>query len=233
MIPNPVAMSTPTSLYYPRQQDQMEALSPIAYCRLPDYMVNNKVRSPQLTHRRNQLSRPSIHSYLNSPQEVQQSPVMASANMPSVSLKARLMSAIGINPYSSMPPGLVNAGQNICFLNCLLQCLAYTPAILDCLRHDLQQLEREKKNGVGYELLLALTDLLNALNVKPGSSDVLVLDAVKLRILLSAETGSVIEQPSKSGTVTKRQLQQDCSEVLMWILDKLHQILNRSKQPGM
>ena len=203
---NPVAMSTPTSSDFPRGNNKMsannmEALSPIAYCRVPDYMMNNNMkRTPTLSQRRGgpSLARPGIHSYMNKSNNNDRSPNNQSPNsenLQSLSLKARLMSAIGMNPFSSTPPGLVNAGQNICFLNSILQCLAYTPSLLDCLRHDLDPSKDTKNSTQKVDLLGSLIDTLQTLSTKPGSSDVTVLDPVNLRTILSALPGSVIQHP--------------------------------------
>jgi hypothetical protein len=62
-------------------------------------------------------------------QELVRRPIHPSNKSISSKLKATFMSAIGMGPSSPHPPGLQNNGQNACFMNAVLQCLAHTPSL--------------------------------------------------------------------------------------------------------
>lgn len=140
-------------------------------------------------------------------------------------LKATFMTAIGMGPQSPGPPGLQNNGQNLCFINSVLQCLAYSPTLLDSLIHDSKQDLPANLDGE-RALLGATIDTLRGLNTDPHTWDPAgsaPLTTVELRRVASQlPQQSLVLDPDRD----IKQGQQDAAEFLMWLLDALHRSLN-------
>ena len=64
-------------------------------------------------------------------------------------------------------PGLPNAGQQVCFLNALMQCLAHVPALADCLARDCLTLCCTQHEA---DLVITVANLLQALSAAPDDS---------------------------------------------------------------
>ena len=196
--------------------------SPSVYSRVPDYVFSNsrrhnhhgQVPSPgyvPLMPRGAELTRKPLpgRSYLASPPN-QRVP-------PPTTFRSKVMSVLGLNPYSDKPPGLKNSGQNVCFLNSVLQCLSHSPGLLQCLTFDSERLRCSNNEAA---LVTSLTELVQELTSKPGTSEVSVLDPSSVRMAASSLPGSMVTHP------TQAQQQQDVSEFLMWLLHTLHNSLN-------
>ncbi len=186
--------------------------------RVPEYVFNSArrpMRGPSPGHlphfpRGQELARRPLpgRSYLASPLHQQ---------APTSSIRSRVMSALGMNPYSDTPPGLNNSGQNVCFLNSILQCLSHSPGLLQCLTLDSEQLRCSNPEAA---LVTSLAEMVQALTAKPGTSEVSVLDPIPVRRAASSLSGSMVTHPSQ------QQQQQDVAEFLMWLLQVLHNALN-------
>ncbi|KAL9230889.1 hypothetical protein vseg_006182 [Gypsophila vaccaria] len=111
--------------------------------------------------------------------------------------------------------GLVNLG-NTCFMNSAIQCLAHTPGLVDYFLGDFKkEINYENPLGMNGELALAFGDLVRKLWVPAGMPI-----APKL-FKLTLENFA----PQFSGYN-----QHDSQELLAFLLDGLHEDLNRVKQ---
>lgn len=152
-------------------------------------------------------------------------------------LKATIMNAFGMGQASPGPPGLQNNGQNLCFINAVLQCLAHSPALSSTLAEDVTKMASSVSKPERL-LVSSVVDILQGLNSDPqeweatGSSS---LSIGELRKAASQLNRSLVLDPQ--GGV--KQGQQDSAEFLMWVLDALHRALNvqhgnfrKDSQPG-
>lgn len=130
------------------------------------------------------------------------------------SLKSRLMSALGTQPLRTVPPGLINNGQNICFMNSVLQCLCHSPDLVEGLLQVCQT------NPQVSPLVRSLTDILHGLDAKPGSYGEAYIDTTHFRHIASDIGSSMIAAPGSW------QHQQDAGEFIMWLLQHAHSGLN-------
>ncbi|XP_015946297.1 ubiquitin carboxyl-terminal hydrolase 8 [Arachis duranensis] len=111
--------------------------------------------------------------------------------------------------------GLQNLG-NTCFMNSAIQCLAHTPKLVDFFLGDYRkEINYENPLGMNGELALAFGDLLRMLWV-PGARPV-VPEMFKTKLANFA--------PQFSGYS-----QHDSQELLAFLLDGLHEDLNRVKR---
>lgn len=111
--------------------------------------------------------------------------------------------------------GLHNLG-NTCFMNSAIQCLAHTPKLVDFFLGDYRrEINYENPLGMNGELALSFGDLLRQLWV-PGASP-LAPKMFKMKLANFA--------PQFSGY-----MQHDSQELLAFLLDGLHEDLNRVKR---
>ena len=153
------------------------------------------------------LARPPLHS------QGQQSPKPPQSN----SIKTRVMSALGMKTQSTLPAGLRNNGENICFVNSVLQCLAHCPGLTNGLGMNE---ESPECTPAQVALVTAVTELLQTLSTAPSNSPVTHAD--KVRQAASTLPGTMVAGPKQA------QHQQDAAEFLMWLLDALHSALDVS-----
>ena len=140
----------------------------------------------------------------------------------SSSIKSKFMNVIGFGPSTLKPVGLVNNGQNMCFINSILQCLARGPFLVECLTADAaKELECTVAES---ELLSSLAEVLDILTIDPSSSDYKVFNATRFRKAASVLNASLVTQPGEP------MRQQDVAEFLMWLLSTVHSILNKNRQ---
>ncbi|GFR73676.1 ubiquitin carboxyl-terminal hydrolase 7-like [Elysia marginata] len=140
----------------------------------------------------------------------------------SASIKSKFMNVIGFGPTTLKPVGLINNGQNMCFINSILQCLARGPFLVECLTADAaKELECTVAES---ELLSSLAEVLDILTIDPSSSDYKVFNATRFRKAASVLNPNLVTQPGEPLR------QQDVAEFLMWLLSTVHSILNKNRQ---
>ena len=150
-------------------------------------------------------------------------PVPVSYSATGQSFRSRFASAFGFGGgWSNRPAGLKNEGQNLCFMNSVVQCLSRSP----CLVKDLS---REMKNDIDCSvaesvLLSSLAELLTLCSDKPGKHK--VLDPAAFQEAVSVLNGHLVAPPGE------RQCQQDAAEFVMWLMDTLTSILNKKCSQG-
>lgn len=136
----------------------------------------------------------------------------------SQSLTSKFASALGFGgSWTSKPAGLKNEGQNLCFMNSVVQCLSRSP----CLVKDLS---REMKEDIDCSvaesvLLSSFVELLTVCSDKPGKHK--VLNPAAFKEAVSVLNSHLVAPPGE------RQSQQDAAEFIMWLMDTLMNILNK------
>ncbi|GBG27778.1 Ubiquitin carboxyl-terminal hydrolase, putative [Hondaea fermentalgiana] len=124
-------------------------------------------------------------------------------------------------PGNELGAGLRNLG-NTCFMNAALQCLSHTAPLTDFFVGTLlwqKDVHRENPNGTGGKLAEAFAALLSDLFAESSNKQAINPRAFKNTVSRFA--------PQFSGT-----RQHDCQEFMSYLLDGLHEDLNRvSKKP--
>ncbi|CAL1532087.1 unnamed protein product [Lymnaea stagnalis] len=140
----------------------------------------------------------------------------------SSSIKSKFMNVMGFGQTVPKPVGLVNNGQNMCFINSVIQCLARGPYLVQCLTADAaKELECSVAES---DLLSSLAELLDILTIDPVCSDYKVFNATRFRKAASVLNPSLVSPPGE------QLRQQDAAEFLMWLLATVHNILNKNRQ---
>lgn len=137
----------------------------------------------------------------------------------SYSLKNRFISAFGFSSAPDKPPGLRNEGQNLCFMNSIVQCLARTPNLTQSLC-----IETSKESECSMEESLLLTSVVEIIESCKVKSSAKVLDPIAFRQAASSLPNSIVALP------TQRQAQQDAAEFYMWLMDSLHCLINKNRR---
>jgi len=136
-------------------------------------------------------------------------------------IKDRFMSAFGFSQKSDMPSGIRNDGQNLCFLNCVLQCLSHTPNFVDNLFAAMQQeLDCSETESC---MVTSLVEILSQCQKTSGSG---TLDPSAFRESVATLNGRLVARP------TERQHQQDSAEFFMWLMETLRAALNKKPNSG-
>lgn len=135
------------------------------------------------------------------------------------SLKNKFMSTFGFSVAQNGPPGLRNEGQNLCFMNSILQCLARTPKLTTQLSAEIS---KEAECSVAESVLLnTLVEILNSCLVDNATTS---LDPIAFRQSASTLHSGLVAAPSQ------RQVQQDAAEFFMWLMDTVHTLLNKNRK---
>ena len=123
---------------------------------------------------------------------------------------------------ASTPPGLHNSGDNLCFLNAILQCVANSPGVTESLEYmvQTQQLKCSEKEAA---FINATTKLFAKLCTHRSQVENNAEDTVEFRKVASQLAGSMVTNPADPHN---RQEQQDAAEYLMWMLTVLHSSTN-------
>ena len=138
------------------------------------------------------------------------------------SITSRFMNVIGLGPTVPKPVGLVNNNQNMCFINSVIQCLSRGPYLAQCLTADAaKELECTVAEA---ELLSSLAEVMDILTVDPAASDYKKFEASRFR------AAAAVLNPVLVKGVGEQMEQQDSAEFLMWLLDRVHSILNKNSQ---
>ncbi|XP_041349514.1 uncharacterized protein LOC121368834 [Gigantopelta aegis] len=175
----------------------------------------------RLTRRPLRQENTTAITHISKPQSLLPSASVAASSKPSI--KTKFMTAFGMNAPTNLPPGLRNNGMNLCFMNAVLQSLARTPHLVSCLMVDSRR--DELQCGVAESVLLStLAEVLHQCSLPPGQSSVGVLDPTSFRQAASTLNSSLF------APMGKLQDQQDAAEFLMWLLDKVHTVLNNNKK---
>ncbi|XP_061187890.1 uncharacterized protein LOC133195924 [Saccostrea echinata] len=135
------------------------------------------------------------------------------------SLRSRIMSKFGFGSSESTPAGLRNEGQNLCFINAVIQCLARTPGLVSELENEAAY--KDSDCSMAESLLLStLSELMHSCNMNEKP----LLDPIAFRQAASSLNPNLVAPP------TQRQSQQDAAEFFMWLVESLHSIINRNRK---
>lgn len=144
------------------------------------------------------------------------------ATNPDNSFRSKIMSKFGFGSAGLAPLGLRNEGQNLCFINAVVQCLARTPGLLSELENEASC--KDWDCSMAESLLLStLSELIQGCNVRPSGGKP-VLDPMAFRQAASSLNPNLVAPP------TQRQLQQDAAEFFMWLVEILHSIINKNRR---
>lgn len=164
---------------------------------------------------KNDLKRRPLHTYET------RDPAQYSFSATKNNIKGKFLSAFGFSEKHEMPAGLRNEGQNLCFMNCILQCLSHTPCLVDKLYEETsEELDcSETESAMMESLALILSKCQKTKNEG-------VLDPALFREAVSLLNGSLIT------ALTEKQYQQDAAEFFMWLIQTLHNALNKKPSTG-
>ena len=136
------------------------------------------------------------------------------------SLKKKFMNAFGFTPNSNLPMGIKNDGQNLCFMNSVLQCVARTPNFVDDL---IKEAAVNSDCSVADSHFLEICiDILKKCKSSQGMSGS-VIDSTEFRKVAADRNSNIVTSPSQPQT------QQDAAEFFMWLSETLHRLRNRNK----
>lgn len=195
------------------QQQYQQTYQTSQYNQTPVKQVNNWFT-------RNELRRRPLRNY-----DQRDIPQMSfSSSRPSI--RDKFMSAFGLSSLDhDKPAGLRNEGQNLCFMNCVIQCLSHTPFLVERLRQDAEQeLDCSEAESVMIDALLNL--MSRCKKTKREGQNAGILDPTVLREAMSALHSRLVVPPME------RQNQQDAAEFFMWLMETLHNALNKKTVRG-
>ncbi|XP_072026394.1 ubiquitin carboxyl-terminal hydrolase 21-like [Amphiura filiformis] len=134
------------------------------------------------------------------------------------SWSSQVMSYFGYGGGESSPPGLRNRGQNLCFLNSVVQCMAHLPNIFPSISREIPHASG-KCSPLESTFLKELCDLLIGCASIPTGASRTTVDTHGFRKAAARLGTQIVTHPNKMQT------QQDAAEFLTWMLSTLHDIL--------
>lgn len=137
-------------------------------------------------------------------------------------IKNKFMSVLGYTSSTEKPVGLRNDGRNLCFMNCVIQCLAHTPELAEKVVNESKS---ELNCSVAESAMLStLAELISQCGKVPSSKN--VLDPVAFREAVSVLNKELVAAPSEY------QHEQDAAEFFMWLMESLNNVLNKKISQG-
>lgn len=200
----------------------------------PQYQMQKEKLDESLKVPQKKLT-PQTESFQNAPKsgwfggELKRRPLRAertglsipkSVSTSAINLKSKFMSVLGFPAQTNIPIGLKNGGRNVCFMNSVFQCLARTPKLVPQLMCDMN---KDMECSVSESVLLnTFVEVLQHCNAKSGTGNVSSLDPASFRQVAST-LNSVLVAP-----LSHKQHQQDSAEFFMWLMETLHNTLNKN-----
>ncbi|XP_076313563.1 uncharacterized protein LOC143226453 [Tachypleus tridentatus] len=122
------------------------------------------------------------------------------------------------------PPGLRNRGQNLCFLNSVLQCFFRSPNLWPNLQFSLtdEVISAIHLSECDRTFLMAFRDLMLAVLIHSPTS--------QLQSQFCEAVSSLAPSLVNPSMSCQHQVQQDAAEFLMWLINKLHQTMSSKAQ---
>lgn len=146
------------------------------------------------------------------------SPISSTYSSATSSLKTKFMTTF-FPSREKVPPGIRNEGQNLCFMNSILQCISRSPHLLEELSKEM--CKDSECSVVESTLVSSLLEILqNCSKYSSGTS----LDPTIFRQAASSFPRCVV------APLTESQRQQDSAEFFMWLMDAVHIILNKNRK---
>lgn len=141
----------------------------------------------------------------------------------SQSLKNKFVSAFGFGrSWNNKPTGIKNEGQNLCFMNSVVQCLARSPGLVSGLSKEIKE---DIDCSVAESVLVTrFVELLMFCNEKTGKHS--VIEPTAFRGAVSVLNSHLMSAPGE------RQSQQDAAEFITWLMETLRNVLNKKCPKG-
>lgn len=122
-----------------------------------------------------------------------------------------------------LPPGLPNGGRNLCFINCVLQCLSHTPGLA---AHLADMRASVKLPPQDMPFLSSLAMIMTSCRLDSNTPKTRVVSTVDFRAASATRCPLLIAPPAKP----QLQEQHDAAEFLLWLLDAMQSISLRPEK---